>query len=66
MEGQYSVFGVEARAHPDLNTLIKFHGTTLLRPPLICAEGFPVSKTGVKLTKPVGELNNKSLAPLLR
>eukprot|EP00047_Mylnosiga_fluctuans_P004013 m.232261 g.232261 ORF g.232261 m.232261 type:complete len:492 (+) comp12327_c0_seq1:38-1513(+) len=53
VEGNYSVFGVEARAHPDLNTLIKFH------------ENFPVSKTGVKLTKAIGEPNNRSLQPLI-
>eukprot|EP00042_Codosiga_hollandica_P054099 m.724706 g.724706 ORF g.724706 m.724706 type:complete len:117 (-) comp58838_c0_seq7:232-582(-) len=43
-DGQYNVFGgANSRSHSDLATLIKFH------------ESIPVSKTGTKLTKPIGD-----------
>eukprot|EP00052_Salpingoeca_macrocollata_P005338 m.46898 g.46898 ORF g.46898 m.46898 type:complete len:457 (-) comp14816_c1_seq1:31-1401(-) len=53
-DGMYSVFGAQAREHKDLNTLVRFH------------QAIAVSKSGTKLTKPIGDINgNRSLAQLL-
>lgn len=55
-DGLYTVFGgAESRAHPDINTLIKFHLS------------IAVSKTGTKLSKAVGDPNgNKSVQILFQ
>lgn len=54
-DGQYSVFGAQTRSHKDLNTLVKFHET------------IPVSKSGTKLTKALGNVggNEDSLSGYL-
>jgi SH2 domain-containing protein 4A len=49
-EGQYSVFGAQTRSHKDLNSLVQFH------------EKIPVSKSGVKLTKGIGEADGNELS----
>lgn len=54
-DGKYSVFGAQtSRSHNDLGMLVKFHGSVA------------VSKTGTKLTLPIGDKKfNRSLQPIV-
>eukprot|EP00056_Hartaetosiga_gracilis_P014338 m.240325 g.240325 ORF g.240325 m.240325 type:complete len:459 (+) comp14874_c0_seq1:43-1419(+) len=53
-EKKYKVFGSQSsRDHADLQTLVSFH------------QSKAVSKTGTKLTQPIGVLNNNPSVPLL-
>lgn len=49
-EGHYSVYGAQTREHKDLNSLVQFH------------EKIPVSKSGVKLTKSIGDADGNELS----